>query len=295
MQHEYARCYSALDLPPGSEWSDIRFAYRKLVKKWHPDRFPEDVAARELAERKIKEITGSYRLLQEYYRAHGDTPLKAAPAIAASAASAAAATEQSFAPDRESVFESAASRQPAPLRSQHKTVLAGALIAAALLLVYLAPEEPSVPTAISTGTNGTVAVSQSGTVNTDEQTQQSGPQFSIGSTLGEVYSLQGVPSKIESDVWHYGKSRIYFTKGAVSSWHSHPENPLKARLTDLGTIVRQSFFSHGSTKSEVRAIQGTPTRETDVLWEFGTSRVRFKGDFVDGWHESPLYPLKVTK
>lgn len=55
------------------------------------------------------------------------------------------------------------------------------------------------------------------------------------------------------------------------------------------------YFSMGSSKEEVRAIQGIPTRatDTDTVWTYGRSEVYFAGDRVVGWRIAPGYPLKV--
>jgi hypothetical protein len=119
--------------------------------------------------------------------------------------------------------------------------------------------------------------------------------FTIGSTPGEVYAIHGVPSTIENGVWHYGKSRIYFGRGLVTQWDSHPDNPLRADLGGKPNPRAPATFAQGSTRAQVRAVQGPPSREMDSVWEYGTSRVYFNDDRVVRWEESPLSPLKVRQ
>ncbi|MEM9539560.1 MAG: DnaJ domain-containing protein [Cyanobacteria bacterium P01_E01_bin.42] len=58
--------YERLDLKPGASPEEIKQAYRKLVKKWHPDRFPDEPQRQQQAEEKIKEINEAYEYLKAY-------------------------------------------------------------------------------------------------------------------------------------------------------------------------------------------------------------------------------------
>ncbi len=52
-------------------------------------------------------------------------------------------------------------------------------------------------------------------------------------------------------------------------------------------------FGRGSTKEEVRAIQGPPTSETDDIWYYGDSEVHFAAGRVIGWRDSSANPLRL--
>jgi hypothetical protein len=54
-----------------------------------------------------------------------------------------------------------------------------------------------------------------------------------------------------------------------------------------------AFFTLGSTRSDVLAVQGQPTGSTDNVWEYGLSKVFFRGNWVVGWSASPSTPLNV--
>lgn len=111
--------------------------------------------------------------------------------------------------------------------------------------------------------------------------------------MGDVYTAQGVPSHTDPDVWHYGASKIYFRDGAVVRWEESPERPLKVRIADDTSSSPSLFFSKGSTKAEVRRIQGEPLSENEKVWDYGVSRIYFENDRVVGWYESPLSRLKI--
>ncbi|MGB7541249.1 MAG: hypothetical protein WBM28_04435 [Burkholderiales bacterium] len=121
-----------------------------------------------------------------------------------------------------------------------------------------------------------------------------GGGFSTGSTLGEVYSVQGVPTLTQGDTWYYGRSEIRFNHGKVASWEEHPENPLRIdRQHEL--LVQERFFGVGSTKDEVRAIQGSPITETETVWNYAPSKVYFEHNRVTRWEESPMQSLRVAR
>jgi curved DNA-binding protein CbpA len=56
--------FDILALRPGATPSEIKEAYRDLVKVWHPDRFGNDGRLREKAELQLKRINEAYRILQ---------------------------------------------------------------------------------------------------------------------------------------------------------------------------------------------------------------------------------------
>jgi len=63
---------------------------------------------------------------------------------------------------------------------------------------------------------------------------------------------------------------------------------------DQGQVVTQrSFFTVGSTKDEVLAVQGTPTSFNDQVGSIDRHRVHFSNGRVTGWDISPLYPTRA--
>lgn len=54
--------------------------------------------------------------------------------------------------------------------------------------------------------------------------------FTYGDPPGKVYEVQGVPSKIDGDIWYYGKSEVHFSKGRVTLWLVIPPDELKVKL-----------------------------------------------------------------
>ncbi len=55
----------------------------------------------------------------------------------------------------------------------------------------------------------------------------------------------------------------------------------------------QEFFTVGSTKEQVLAIQGAPTERQDDVWKYGGSAIYFSGDRVVHWEAAEGSPLKA--
>ena len=67
----------------------------------------------------------------------------------------------------------------------------------------------------------------------------------------------------------------------------------KSARTEARSRSDPRSFGMGSTKEDVAALQGTPTRRTDSTWVYGESEVYFAGDRVIGWRNSTANPLRV--
>jgi hypothetical protein len=110
-----------------------------------------------------------------------------------------------------------------------------------------------------------------------------------------VYTIQGIPTRTEGDIWYYGKSKVYFAKGKVLSWDENIDDPLKTHTLMETDSRSHLYFGHGSSKEEVLAVQGAPDRDTGNVWEYGYSRVYFDNNRVTGWHEAPMTALRIRR
>lgn len=59
--------YQLFALKPGASKQDLKQAYKRLAKQWHPDKFANDPANARIAEEKIKAINVAYELLQTHH------------------------------------------------------------------------------------------------------------------------------------------------------------------------------------------------------------------------------------
>lgn len=300
MNNPFLQHYRTLGIKPGCTPDQLKDAYRKLAKKWHPDHYANlrEAGTRADAERRMREINRAFRSLSDYQRRHGHLP---AVEVAASR------NEEHVAPPiRQPGGHFAAesedwSHRPAP-KSANIRPLYFVLFGAALALLWAtwsayrqrdATLDRAAPTEAYAPAPGTRDAAQP--VVAAPAAPQDDSYFTVGSALGKVYAVQGVPSRTKDGVWFYGKSMVFFVDGVVSRWEEDPDDPLKTKpLTETSPSTLKAF-GVGSTKAEVKAIQGNPLSENDTRWDYGLSQVFFQDGKVTGWHEYPLNPLKTHK
>jgi hypothetical protein len=263
------------------------------------DHFQQDGRNQRIAEEITMEITRAYKTLADYYRKHGSTPPDLAPTPSTPTRPSETQappeyTEQTAAEGDASTTDAQTHNSASipPVATRWKTF---ALLTAVALLLYLSFEDGPSDREHDTSSlpNSTAQNTPRPEVSEKAVLHPVDRFFTIGSMLGEVYAIQGIPSKTEEGVWHYGKSRIYFVNGSVSRWDSHLDNPLRASFDVAPETTGMAFIKQGSTKAEVRAIQGTPWHQTEREWVYGASRIYFSGDVVTGWDDSIRNPLKI--
>ena len=118
--------------------------------------------------------------------------------------------------------------------------------------------------------------------------------FTVGSTRDDVLRVQGTPTEFNDKEWKYGLSSVYFSGDRVETWDISPVSPLKARMLPSRPVEPiLGYFTVGSTKDEVLAVQGTPTEFNERVWKYGLSSVYFSGGRVKTWDISPVSPLNA--
>ena len=60
-----SRYYDVLGLREGASLPEVKLAYRRLVKTWHPDRFPHDPLRQNQGQRRMQEINAAYSQLKD--------------------------------------------------------------------------------------------------------------------------------------------------------------------------------------------------------------------------------------
>ena len=111
--------------------------------------------------------------------------------------------------------------------------------------------------------------------------------FTVGSPKEEVVAIHGEPTRFADYFLAYGSSRVELLGGKVSNW-TQGDVKLKARFWTATNTPAKEFFTVGSTKEEVMAIHGEPTRFADYFLAYGSSRVELLGGKVNNWTEGDV-------
>ncbi len=118
--------------------------------------------------------------------------------------------------------------------------------------------------------------------------------FTLGSSKDHVISVQGRPEQQMNGLIRYGFSSVFFEDDVVIGWHQSTDTRLRVIMVPHKKYENK-YFTTGSTRDEVIAIQGTPDHYRDRGRElrYGESRVTFEKGRVVSWHQHIDTPLKA--
>jgi len=121
------------------------------------------------------------------------------------------------------------------------------------------------------------------------------PYITAGLTPTEVISVLGNPTSSSGEKMFYSGSEIDFKNGQVAGWKIDPAAPIRVKLwSESPSVPGLSTFGVGSTKSDVIALQGTPTLFSDNEFGYGDSHIYFQNNRVASWKDSGSVPLRVA-
>lgn len=324
--HDY---YRTLGLTPGASARELRRAYLRLVKRWHPDQFANSSRDQISAQEKLKEINEAYSFLRDHRP--GQTPdgdgytWPSGYSRGATAEWNAYRQRANYEPPIYDPYEGDYQYHPiGNSRSNKWWVVVAVILIANIAQIgtgignYAPPKhgtaqrsqafrQEAMPMTIFAAQPSDIAPENTRSVASPL------PYFFVGSTKADVYRIQGMPQWSNEREWRYGDSRVYFNGAMVASWQSTDKFPLKA--INLPKVDPGSLITKGASAAEVLAIQGTPVSVNDIYWaariettksgeprigkttywHYGESSIQFAGDKVVGWTEKPGSPLKVSQ
>lgn len=324
-----ARCAAlqVLELPAGATDAEIKAAYHLLVKVWHPDRFQGDKKLRDSAEEKLKLINSTYLFLTSgSARAAQRRPPQSYPSPAARWEPSPAASPVSNPSPSSQPAPSASPRQSAAppvarsgsrLGSVLQTLLAIACVAvlAGLLLKGIDSRLPRKPEAMEVSASdrptpepavNTAAVQPApvATVSVSRSVRKAPPApvriqplITVGMTADEVIAIAGTPASSTGDKIAYEGSEFYLKDGKVAGWKIDPATAsVRVKLWPNASVdTSLQFFSVGSTRDDVLAVEGTPTTLLDDTFGYGNSEVYFRRNRVVSWKDDPAsVPLRAV-
>ncbi len=275
---DYEACFRTLGVPPDADWESVRAAYRRLAQRVHPDRGDGE------GDEAFKRISRAFKVLSDYHRRHGTLPDVSRRSRDELLAPRHGARRR----ERAGAYGPATAGRARPGRFRAGRLVAVVAVAGAgaWFVLHDGADGPrrigyEAPEGAARGEPVPATAAGSGAL-----------YFSYGASKEDVLAIQGRPTRVEGETWYYGRSRIHFDDGVVVNWEIDLSHPLRIRLPGQAREVTPRF-TYGASKSEVRAIEGEPDRETETQWEYGLSRVYFKDGAVVGWDSNPVRPLNV--
>lgn len=261
--YTYEECYKILLIESECSWESLRKAYKKLIQKWHPDRFANETQKLS-AEDKIKELNTAYIQLSDYYKKYNSLPPLLEVEVIHHPPNKTKKTSVSQPQTSDDYTASAAkapsARQTTTDRSsiEYSNKIYLTLVIVISLIVFIISDADHESAHSNTQIKNTYeADSDNSSIErksietheidksdiTQELTDsidksdinailgtQPADYFTYGSTIGEVLSIQGRPDNIDGDFWFYGNSYVKFKDGVVEDWKRSSEFPLKAHI-----------------------------------------------------------------
>lgn len=264
-------CLRILNLGPAASDKDLKHAYRKAAKQWHPDHHQQATEeTRAAAEQQMRALNTAYTTLTDYYKKHGhlpgyihpfdETPAKTPPSAAGNQAESAS----------KSKVDATTYRRP----TRDKMPVAKILLAGVAMVV-----------AISYLFSGHLFEQNEHVIVMTEPVPNSSP-----STTSPV--LKPEHDKVEPG----GKATNDEDKEDSSPFAAKKRKSAFEQTSRLG-IYEESpddkFFTYGDTAGRVFEIQGVPTRTVGDIWYYGESEVHFQDGRVKSWFAAQGHRLKA--
>jgi hypothetical protein len=266
--------YKILGLEPDASAGEVKQAYRDLAKVWHPDRFEHDTRLQRKAQDKLKEINKAYEILS----ARAEQQVKTSP-------------QETKSYNAEPPINSSKTKTNDFIRTSDKSVtwlVMPAIVVAVIIMIGAMVDNVSQKNRIEIKSHRddkfkpTSASSLLGNSRSEDfKRQVPSRYFTIGSTKEEVLSVQGTPKAVLDAVWMYGDASVNFSGSGRVIGYMNPTGTLSVWLRpreDVSAARSQGYFTIGSTKDEVLAVQGIPTTLLDSIWMYGNSSVTFSSN-----------------
>ena len=279
-----ARCAAldVLDLPSDAGESQIKDAYRVLVKVWHPDRFPNDARLKAAAEEKLKALNAAYVFLTS------GTPPGRRPQPAGQTYKAEPPKAQPQRPEADYYRAPRATKRRWRLMPSRFTMVAGGALACGVVIALFVLASIDSTLAADPTTGGIYSRLRYGVVTTMHQTLGSAGQR-LHDLLPQKSTAAAAASPQPTDAAPADSQTASHSDTVAQSLHRRELGAAHATPVKL-----MPYITTGLTKDEVIATAGAPTSATGDKLVYGTSELYLTGGKVSGWKIDPASaPIRV--
>lgn len=236
MNPSFLECYQILEITEECDWPTFRKQYKSLIQRHHPDRFQENSDEYTQAEDRIRSYNTAYKIISDFHQQHKVLPPRTHNKVSQT-------LHRQPRKKRPSVNHKADKRVKTTSDNTYTfrkiSVISISVVVIAVIIYHQIYEndQPQDNSAGFTYKNHREPAQET-LLSIDNHKIKNIPPpeedfFTTGSNIGDVILIQGKPSRIEGDIWYYGKSSVTFSKGVVINWHRHADNPLKAKISEL--------------------------------------------------------------
>ena len=316
--------FRLLGLKPGSKPSEVRQAYRTLVKKWHPDRPPYETLRDPGACR--EKVQGNRRGIQAHCQELGKNStlreIHSTRKPLEHCSSRTAVPRRKLA--RPLSFGAGPESLSGPFSGERSSCLPCLLTATVFILTQIPSFLPD--KADDTETHGP-QVAKNPAADKSPGIQEPSearirrhlsilcppphrfrplPSFSLnrrrralfspwGLLLPKCADIQGDPSRVQGQTWTYGLSEVQFRNGRVCRFDNF-DGSLRVRMQPQISEDREipANITIGSSEDEVLLVHGTPTRVEDNRWFYGFAELVFRYGRV-AEYDNYFGRLKMTR
>ncbi|HSK71458.1 MAG TPA: DnaJ domain-containing protein [Pyrinomonadaceae bacterium] len=281
--------FEILGLKPGASQKEIKAAYRDLARVWHPDRFCSDPRLQAKAQEKLKEINEAYEKLRDYkcepenvksesrQQTYQQKPENAPP-------------QAQTKPTETEPFSTLTNQNSNTSTSYLKAIWI--IPVAIVILVLIGYNFRRTPEKVVSANTKSPDVNQSqkqdSNYNADSAEKTLSKNNLRSNANADVESKDNLVAENNTELETLELSLDEPTTiASVPSLTIIPSTPEKivpsVTLQNQNASRQEGFFTIGSTKDEVLAIQGTPNRFTDSSFHYGSSVVNFRNGRVINW------------
>ena len=264
-------CLKLLNLDSAATGKDLKLAYRKAVKRWHPDRYQQaSEGIRSTVELQMQALNKAYTTLSKYYDKHGHMPGYIDPEYETPFTDADDVTETRAQPESNHQQARQAPEFVEPARrsvSKPQGMMWLVVIVLVVVAFYLFGDFPGEPTE-------TVIIA----------TEHETPAASVADTaaMGQKLSTEDT-----DEVENEEHNSPFASRERKSAFEPDSSLGIYEESAD------DKYFTYGDTAGRVFEIQGVPSRTVGDIWYYGMSEVHFQEGRVKSWYIAKGNELKV--